>query len=66
MEQNEPEKNIPSTAAKATNRSANEVDFSIHLSAQSAFFFTHGTVSSALNNRSFSFGSLMYVSINKL
>jgi hypothetical protein len=41
MEQNEPEKKIPSTAAKAINRSANESD-SIHFKAQSAFFLMAG------------------------
>ena len=33
--------------------------------AQSAFFVTQGTVSMALNSRSFSFGSLIYVSKSK-
>ena len=51
MEQNAPEKKIPSTAAKATNRSANE-SLSIHLIAQSAFFLTQSIVSSALNKYS--------------
>ena len=50
---NEPEKNIPSTAAKATTRSAYVAFLSaIHLSAQSAFFLTHGIVSIALNRYS--------------
>jgi hypothetical protein len=45
-----PEKKIPSTAAKATILSPNvAVSFAIHLRAQSAFFFTHGNVSIALN-----------------
>lgn len=45
-----PEKNIPSTAAKATTLSAYDAFVSfIHLRAQSAFFFTHGKVSIALN-----------------
>lgn len=45
MERDVPEKKIPSTAAKATRRSAN-VDWSseIHLSAQSAFILMQGTV----------------------
>jgi hypothetical protein len=39
-----PEKNIPSTAAKATNLSPNDVLLSeIHLHAQSAFFAMQGT-----------------------
>ena len=50
---NEPEKNIPSTAAKATTRSAYVAFLSaIHLRAQSAFFLTHGIVSIALNRYS--------------
>lgn len=48
-----PEKNIPSTAANATNRSPKVALISpIHLSAQSAFFFTQGMVSIALNKKS--------------
>jgi hypothetical protein len=57
MEQNEPEKKIPSTAAKATRRSANEVDELIHLKAQFAFCLMHGIVSMALNIFAFSVGS---------
>lgn len=38
----------------------------IHLSAQSAFFFTTGTVWMAWNRRSFSLLSLMYVSSSRL
>mmetsp|Transcript_34634 Transcript_34634/g.81771 ORF Transcript_34634/g.81771 Transcript_34634/m.81771 type:complete len:224 (-) Transcript_34634:367-1038(-) len=64
--QNEPEKKMPSTVANATSRSAKRDDSVIHFSAQSAFFLTQGTVSSALNSRSFSTVSLMYVSISKL
>lgn len=43
-QEDEPEKKIPSTAAKAINRSP-KVDRSseIHLSAQSAFFLMQGT-----------------------
>jgi hypothetical protein len=44
MEQNAPEKKIPSTAAKAINLSANESD-SIHFKAQSAFFLMAGKTS---------------------
>lgn len=48
-----PEKNIPSTAANATNLSPKVALLSlIHLRAQSAFFFTHGMVSIALNKKS--------------
>ncbi len=53
MEQKEPEKKIPSTAAKAIKFSTKD-PFSIHLIAQSAFLLTAGTVSMALNNLSFS------------
>ena len=64
--QNEPEKKMPSTVANATRRSAKRDDSVIHRSAQSAFLRTQGTVSSALNSRSFSTVSLMYVSISRL
>lgn len=43
MEAKEPEKKIPSTAAKATNLSAKESLPEIHLKAQSAFFLIQGT-----------------------
>lgn len=83
MAANEPEKNIPSTAAKATTRSPNPacngiiliynleklkqtLSELIHCNAQSAFFFTHGNVSMALNRVALSAGSLMYVSMSKL
>jgi hypothetical protein len=48
MEANEPEKKMPSTAAKAIKRSA-KVDRSseIHFKAQSAFFLMQGMVSMA-------------------
>jgi hypothetical protein len=46
MEQKLPLKNMPSTAAKATSRSA-KLPCSIHRNAQSAFFLTAGTVSIA-------------------
>ena len=48
IEQKEPEKKIPSTAAKAIIRWA-KFPLSIHFSAQSAFFFTGSKVSIALN-----------------
>ena len=63
IEQNAPEKKIPSTPANAINLSANESD-SIHFNAQSAFFLIAGKVSIALNSLSFSASSLTYVSIN--
>jgi hypothetical protein len=45
---NDPEKKIPSTAAKAMRRSANVERWSeIHRRAQSAFFLTQGMVSTA-------------------
>ena len=59
MAQNEPEKKMPSTTANATSRSANRFDSVIHRRAQLAFLATHGTVSMALNRRSFSLLSLM-------
>lgn len=41
----DPEKKIPSTAANATNLSAKVLSSdAIHFRAQSAFFFTNGTV----------------------
>ena len=64
--QNEPEKKIPSTAAKATSLCANEPFFlESHLRAHSPFFLTDGTVSSALNKWFFSSVSVMYVSIRR-
>jgi hypothetical protein len=48
IEQKEPEKKMPSTAAKASSRSANESELLIQRRAQAAFFLTHGTVSTAL------------------
>lgn len=48
-----PEKKMPSTAAKATMRSPKVADLlAIHCRAQSAFFFTQGRVSMALNRKS--------------
>ena len=58
MEQNDPEKKMPSTAAKATRRSAKEASSPIHRRAQSAFFFTAGIVSMARKSRVFSAVSL--------
>jgi hypothetical protein len=53
MEAKLPEKNIPSTAAKATTRSAKLASSSaIQDKAQSAFFLTHGMVSMALKRKS--------------
>lgn len=50
IEANEPEKNIPSTAAKAMIRSPYvAVVLPIQFRAQSAFFLTQGIVSIALN-----------------
>jgi hypothetical protein len=58
--QNDPEKNIPSTAEKATHLSAKEAfSRSHHLRAHSAFFWTHGTVSMALKRYCFWSVSLM-------
>jgi len=54
IEQNEPEKNIPSTAAKATSLSAKDALSVIHLRAQSAFLVTTGMLEVALNRNSFS------------
>jgi hypothetical protein len=56
MEQNAPEKKIPSTPAKAINRSAKESD-STHFYAQSALLLIAGKFIIALNNISFSFSS---------
>lgn len=53
-----PLKKIPSTAAKAMIRSPKlAVLLPIHCSAQSAFFFTHGSVSMALNKYSLQIGN---------
>ena len=65
MAQNEPEKKIPSTAAKATSLAAKESWESIHFIAHSAFLPTMGTVSIALKREAFSAGSLTYVSIKR-
>ena len=64
--QKDPEKKIPSTTANATRRSGKDANSALHhLSAHCAFFFTQGIVSMALNRLSFSFLSLMYVSIRR-
>jgi hypothetical protein len=57
MEQKLPEKKIPSTAAKAINRSA-KLGLSIHFKAQSAFSLIAGKTSIALKSSSFSLSSL--------
>merc|ERR1719242_191982 len=59
---NDPEKKMPSTDANAIILSEYDA-LLIQFNAQLAFFITAGTVSIALNNFSFSAGSLMYVSI---
>ena len=64
MAQNEPEKNIPSTTANATSRSAKRFDDEIHFIAHSALALTHGTSSMALSSRDFSALSRTYVSIS--
>ena len=44
IEANDPEKNMPSTAANAITLSPNVADFEpVHFKAQSAFSFIHGT-----------------------
>jgi hypothetical protein len=66
IEAKEPEKKIPSTAAKAISRSA-KVDRSseIHLRAQLAFFWMQGMVSIASNRYVRRAASLMYVSMRR-
>merc|ERR1711971_507439 len=51
--QKEPEKKIPSIAAKAINRSAKHPLESIHLKAQLAFCLTEGMLSMALKRKDF-------------
>uniref|UniRef100_A0A6C0ET22 Uncharacterized protein n=1 Tax=viral metagenome TaxID=1070528 RepID=A0A6C0ET22_9ZZZZ len=66
MEQNAPEKKIPSTHANASNLVPKEERLSlIHLIAQSAFFLIQGKLSNAVNNLVFSTSSLMYVSMRR-
>jgi hypothetical protein len=57
--QNEPEKNIPSTHAKATSLTANLWSEFIYFKAQSAFFLIDVKFSIALNNLFFSSSSLI-------
>jgi hypothetical protein len=64
IEQKDPEKKIPSTAAKATSLSPKLFSSLIHFNAQSAFFLTQGTSSIALNNFFLSGPFLIYVSIS--
>jgi hypothetical protein len=59
-----PEKKIPSMAANATSRSANEHVVN-HLKAHSALSFTLGMVSMALKRKSFSSASYTKVSMSK-
>jgi len=63
IEQKEPEKKIPSIAAKAIRRSAKQSEDSIHLKAQLAFYLTLSMLSTASNRNYFSTASSMYVSI---
>jgi hypothetical protein len=64
MEANDPEKKMPSTAAKAMRRSA-KVDrvSEIHLRAHWAFFWIQGIVSMASKRYVRRAASLMYVSM---
>jgi hypothetical protein len=60
IDANEPEKKMPSTAAKATSRSEKHDSLEeIHLSAQSAFFRMQGMVSIASKRKVRSVESLM-------
>jgi hypothetical protein len=66
IEANEPEKKMPSTAAKAMRRSANVERVSvIHLRAHEAFFWMHGMVSMASKRYDRRAASLMYVSMRR-
>ena len=59
--QKDPEKKMPSTAANAIHLSANEAfSRSHHFKAQCAFFWTHGTVSTACSKWAFSFGGCTF------
>jgi hypothetical protein len=49
MAQNDPEKNIPSTAAKATSLSWKDLSLFIHFMAQRAFSLMTSTLEIALN-----------------
>jgi hypothetical protein len=66
MVQKEPEKKMPLTAANAIICLAKLVLVGLHhLRAQLALCWMHGTVSMAWSRCSFSFGSLMYVSMRR-
>ncbi len=66
MAQKEPEKKMPSTAANAIICSTKLALVGLHhLRAQLALGWTYGIVLIAWNRYSFSFGSLMYVSIRR-
>lgn len=64
--QNDPEKKMPSIAANATSRSANELFEVVHFRAHAAFLETHGIVWIALNKNCLSSLSEINVSINML
>mmetsp|Transcript_26167 Transcript_26167/g.66464 ORF Transcript_26167/g.66464 Transcript_26167/m.66464 type:complete len:213 (-) Transcript_26167:457-1095(-) len=66
MAQNEPEKKMPSTHAKASRRCANGAFDEIHLSAHAALACTAGTCETAWKRRSRSVSSATYVSMSKL
>lgn len=53
IEQKDPEKKIPSTAAKATSLYLKEKLLLIHFMAHSAFFLITGTLAMALNRKLF-------------
>ena len=66
MTQKEPEKKMPSTAANAIMRLVKLALVELHhLRAQLALRWTHGTVSVVWSRCSFSFESLMYVSMRR-
>lgn len=65
IEQNDPLKNTPSTAANATSLSANLSLLLINFIAQLAFFRMESKLLTALKRKFFSFWSLMYVSIKR-
>lgn len=63
MAANDPEKKIPSTAAKVMSRLAKDLLDEIHRRAQSAFSRMHGMASIAVSSLIFSSASFMYVSM---
>ena len=65
MAQNELEKKMPSTTAKATNRAAKDWDDKVHFCAHSAFAETHGIVCTASKSLRFAIGSRTSVSIRR-